>query len=135
MLNIRVQKLGNTTVLHCVGRIAFPDADPLRTLSMQGSYSRCLVLDLANVTGIDASGLGALVFLRSWSKESGRSLKLMNVNPSVKKLLELTNLKSEFEMCSAREMLDLLCRAIRATEPEILEAPPQTCNDFMATSA
>ena len=135
MLNIRIQKLGNTAVLHCVGRIAFPEADQLRTFITQGFYSRCLVVDLANVTAIDASGLGALVSLRSWSKAAGRSLKLMNVNSNVNRLLEMMMLKSEFEICSAREMLDLLCRAIHATETEILESPPQARHDLMTISA
>ena len=117
MLNIRMQKLGNTTVLHCVGRVTFPYADALRTVALPESQTACLVLDFAQVIDIDAAGLGVLVSLRAWfnsrgSKTSGTALKLMNVNPKVHRLLELTNLKSAFEICSAREMFDLLCRAI-----------------------
>jgi hypothetical protein len=37
----------------------------------------------------------------------------MNVTPRVKNLLELTKLSSAFEICGAREMIDLLCGAIR----------------------
>ena len=113
MLNIRKQKLGDTTILHLAGRVTFPDADSLRGLTLQQPCVRTLVLDLANVTAIDAAGVGALVFLRFRSKSVGRTLKLMNVNPQIERLLELTNLKSAFEICSAREMLDLMCRALR----------------------
>jgi anti-anti-sigma factor len=126
MLNIRTQKLSNTTILHCVGRVTFPYADALRTATLPECQAACLVLDFAQVTDIDAAGLGVLVSLRSWSKSSGskssgsktsgRMLKLMNVNPKVQSLFELTRLKSTFEICSPREMLDLLCRAIH--EPE-----------------
>jgi hypothetical protein len=40
----------------------------------------------------------------------------MNVTPKIEQLLELTNLKAAFEVCSGREMLALLCRAINETE-------------------
>jgi len=116
MLNIRTQKLGNTTVLHCVGRLTFPDADALRNLTLQAPQASSLILDLANVTAIDAAGLGALVSLRAWSSKSGSALKLMNVNSKVLRLLELTNLRPAFEICTAREMLDLLCRALHQPE-------------------
>ncbi len=61
-------------------------------------------------------GLGALVALRGWAKHSNRRLKLMNVTPRVEQLLHLTKLDRSFEVCSAEEMLDLLCRAIHKDE-------------------
>ncbi len=122
MLNIRTQKLGNTTILHCVGQVTFPYVDALQGLALQEAH-QCLILDLANATGIDAAGLGVLVSLRSWTERTGRTLRLMNVNPRVQGLLDLTNLKPAFEVCSAREMLDLLCRAIHDPKAETF-APP-----------
>jgi len=74
------------------------------------------VLDLVNIAAIDAAGLGMLVSLRTSARQTGRILKLMNVTPWVERLLQLTKLKSEFEICSAREMLDLLCRAMQVSE-------------------
>lgn len=133
MLNIRKQKLGDATILHLVGRLTFPDADSLRSLTLQEPCVRTLqepcvrtlVLDLANVTSIDAAGMGALVFLRFCSKSVSRTLKLMNVNPQIERLLELTNLKSAFEICSAREMLDLMCRALRDAQTKPFVPPLQ----------
>jgi anti-anti-sigma factor len=119
MLNIRVQKLGKSTVFHCVGRITSSCADLLQSHASRESHGTCLVLNLANVTAMDAAGIGALVSLQSRSKRTGRSFKLMNVNPRVESLLKLTRLKPAFEICSAREMLDLLCRAIHQTQTEI----------------
>src|SRR5215470_13893043 len=118
MLNIRIQKLGDATVLHCVGRITFPHAAVLRTLTSPEPHPRRLVLDLANVTGMDAAGLGVLVSLRSSAMRSGGTFQLMNVNSKMGSLLEVTNLKSVLEICSAWEMLDLLCRAIHLSEME-----------------
>jgi len=74
---------------------------------------------------MDAAGLGVLVSLRSWATQSGGTFKLMNVNFKIGSLLELTNLKSAFEICSAREMLDLLCRALHAPEVEAFVPPHQ----------
>jgi len=59
---------------------------------------------------VDAAGLGILVSLRTWAHAMGTELKLLNVTPRVEEVLELTNLKSVFEVCSVRDMIDLLCR-------------------------
>jgi hypothetical protein len=69
------------------------------------------VLDLAEATAIDAAGIGMLVSLRKWAKASDVRLKLMNLTPKIEDLLELTQLKSAFEICSVPEMIGLLCRA------------------------
>ncbi len=57
-----------------------------------------------------------LVALRGWAKQTNRRLKLMNVTPRVEQLLQLTKLDRSCEVCSAEEMLDLLCRAIHQDE-------------------
>jgi len=116
MLSLRIEKLGDVTIIHCAGRIAFPDARELRIVLSRQLRARTLVLDLVDTVAIDAAGLGVLVSIRTWAKQTGRVLKLMNVTPWVKRLLQLTKLMSEFEICSAREMLDLLCRAIHQSE-------------------
>ena len=116
MLTLRIQKLEDTTVIQCAGRIVIPYAEVLRIAVLRQLRPRTLVLDLADVIAVDAAGLGTLVSLRAWAKETRTSLKLMNTTPKLEKLLELTNLKSAFEVCSGREMLALLCRAINETE-------------------
>jgi anti-anti-sigma factor len=116
MLTLRIQKLGDATVIRCAGRMVMPYAEVLRNTVLRQLRIRTLVLDLANVTAVDAAGLGTLASLRAWAKETRTVLKLMNVTPKVEKLFELTNLKSAFEVCSGREMLALLCRALNQTE-------------------
>jgi len=74
------------------------------------------VLDLAGVTELDAAGIGALVSVRKRAEASGVTLKLMNLTPRVEDLLELTRLKSAFEICSVPEMLSLLCRAFAKSQ-------------------
>jgi anti-anti-sigma factor len=116
MLSLRIEKLRDVTIIHCAGRIVFPDVRELRIVLLRQLRTRSLVLDLVNIAAIDAAGLGMLVSLRRSAKQTGRILKLMNVTPWVERLLQLTKLKSEFEICSAREMLDLLCRAMQVSE-------------------
>lgn len=135
MLSLRIQKLGDATVIRCTGRITFSYADALRTAVLQRPPTRTLVVDLANVIMVDAAGLGILISLRAWAEKGGTNLKLMNLTPKVEKLLELTNLKSAFEICSARETLDLLCRAIDGTEPIRFEPAIQDPNGPDETSS
>ena len=118
MLSLRIEKLGDATIIHCAGRIVFPDVRELRIVVLRQLRPRTLVLDLVDIVTIDAAGLGMLASLRTWAKQTGRTLKLMNLTPRVEHLLQVTKLKSEFEICSAREMLDLLCRAMQPSELE-----------------
>lgn len=119
MLSFRIEKLGDVGIVHCAGRIVFPYARELRIPLLRQLQTSTLILDLLETITIDASGLGLLVSLRSWAKQTGSTFKLMNVTPRVERLLQLTKLKSEFEICSAREMLDLLCRAMHQSVPAI----------------
>jgi anti-anti-sigma factor len=128
MLTLRIQKLEDTTVIRCAGRMVIPYAEVLRNAVLRQLRIRKLVLDLADVIAVDAAGLGMLVSFRAWAKETRTSLRLMNVTPKLEKLLELTNLKSAFEACSGREMLALLCRAINETESVGFETVVQDTN-------
>ena len=125
MLSLRIERLGDVTVIHCAGRIVFPYNREFRIRLLQQLQTRTLVLEFVDTIAIDASGLGLLVSLRTWATQTGRALKLMNVTPRVEQLLQMTRLKPEFEICSAREMIDLLYRAIHQSVPTItaLEDP------------
>ena len=134
MPSLRIQQLGDVTIVHCVGRMAFPDARGLRAALLQQIRTQTLVLDLVDTVAIDAAGLGVLVSLRAWAKQTNRRLKLMNVTPRVEQLLQLTKLKSSFEVCSAEEMFDLLCRAIHEGESSRLQSGLQEDNAVNRTS-
>jgi anti-anti-sigma factor len=118
MLNLKIQNLGDVTVFRCVGRLTSDDVDGLRKAVLSQSQLRVAVLDLAEISAVDAAGLGMLAGLRNWAKSAGKQLKLMNIVPRVDEVLELTGLRSVFEICSVREMLDLLCRAAHPTQSE-----------------
>jgi anti-sigma B factor antagonist len=111
MLSLTVHILGDVTVFQCVGRITFAYADALRIAVIKQPRVRVAVLDLARVSAIDAAGLGMLVSLRKWSRSNGLKLKLMNLTPYLEYLLELTGLRSVFQICSVGDMLELFCQA------------------------
>jgi len=108
MFNLTKEKLGHTTVLHCSGKIVFPDADALHTAVLQLPRSRKLVLDLAEVILVDAAGLGIFISLYHWAKRTRTELKLMNVGAKLQWLLEITKLNIALQSCSAHEMLGFL---------------------------
>jgi anti-anti-sigma factor len=114
MLRFNIHNLGDVAVFECAGRITVEGGDALRKAVLRQPYIQLVVLDLNEISDIDAAGLGVLASLRSWSKASGTELKLMNLRPRVEKLLELTGLKPLFAVCSARDMLDLWCRSLHA---------------------
>ena len=116
MLQITIDSLGNATIFRCTGRITVEHADLLRMTILKLATISIAVLDLADVTAMDAAGVGVLVSLRWWAKTTGARLKLMNLTPRVEDLLELLNLRSAFEICSVPEMLSLLCLAFKKSQ-------------------
>ena len=115
MLELTTHNLGNATMFRCAGRITVEQAEKLRMFVMKHS-SRIAVLDLAEITAMDAAGVGILVSLHWWAKTTGARLKLMNLTPRVEDLLELFHLRSTFEICSVSEMLSLLCLAFEKSQ-------------------
>ena len=112
MLKITVQKLGDTSVFRCHGRIVAGDAGSiLRNAVLSQRHCRMLVIDLARVERIDAGGLGVLLSLRESARSSAIMFKLMNATRKVEEILELTHLERVFEFCSVRELFCLLQRA------------------------
>lgn len=57
-----------------------------------------LLVDLANVTFIDSTGLGALVVAHRHLEERGGRLRLVSVPPAVAQVLEVTGLMNRFEV-------------------------------------
>ena len=112
MLKITVQKLGDTSVLRCHGRIVAGSAgSTLRKAVLGQRHTRMIVIDLARVERVDAGGLGVLLGLRESARSNAIMFKLMNAAKRVEEILELTRLQRVFEFCSVRELFCLLHHA------------------------
>ncbi len=70
--------------------------DKLKQLVDEGVID--IVLDLSAVTFIDSSGLSAIVSGLKVTREQAGSLKIVGLNPSTKKVFELTRLDKVFEL-------------------------------------
>ncbi|GIH95061.1 anti-sigma factor antagonist [Planobispora siamensis] len=58
-----------------------------------------LVLDLSEVTFMDACGLGALIILRRHATERGTRLAICGASPAVSSVISMTELTSFFPVC------------------------------------
>ena len=112
MLKATVQTIRDTTIVRCQGRIIVGENfTVLRNAVMRHSSTDRVVLDLAGVRRVDAGGLGVLLGLRAWAETNSIRFKLMNVMPTVQRILKLTKLDRVFEYWSVGDMFDLLCHA------------------------
>jgi anti-anti-sigma factor len=102
-LTLKANPYGGAAVLHCAGRLIFRDeANALAAmLAKILPTARKMVLDLTGVESVDSAGLGELVLLHMWAEAAGYSLKLACPNPSVRHLLELTNLVAVLDVYSS----------------------------------
>ena len=83
MPKLTIHKLGEAIVFRCTGRIGFGECHILRHAVFSHPHIAIAVLDMAEVTAIDASGLGLLVELRNWASTNRIQLKLLNLTPRV----------------------------------------------------
>ena len=98
-LRLDSRPVGEVLVIQCQGRIvAGKEVSALHSYVGDSfrKYSD-VVLQLNQVEFIDSSGLGALVRLTQAIRAKGGDLKLSGVPANIRKVLEMTNLLSQFE--------------------------------------
>ena len=82
-----------TLTLVCRGRITFETAIQFRSeVKSLASQHRILFADLNAVHSVDSSGLGSIFGTYVSAKSEGCDLMLVNVNPRINDLLNVTNL-------------------------------------------
>ncbi len=62
-----------------------------------------VIINLAKVTYIDSSGIGALIFGLSSLKKHNGGMRIVHVSGSVRKVFELTKLTTFFEIYDSEE--------------------------------
>ncbi|MFZ0707553.1 MAG: STAS domain-containing protein [Candidatus Korobacteraceae bacterium] len=120
MLSATIQRLGDATVIHLTGRLVRGEGcSKLRDLASRQTDADTIVLNLAQVNGIDACGIGTLLRLHEWAQSRGTGFKLMNAVDQVHRVLLLTKLDHAFDFCSVREQFCLMHRAGHAAEAAV----------------
>lgn len=98
MLKIHAKKLDSVEVLCLEGQIVNGDTETLRSAVGLTSDASDIILDLSNVTLVDAHGLGVLLQLREQTLAHGIHFELRNVNETVSRIFEITRLNTVFEI-------------------------------------
>ena len=98
---LTTRKVGDVTVIDAVGRITLGEGassfrDAIRDLAAKGDKK--ILLNLAEVTYIDSSGIGELVAGFTTVTNQGGRLKLLNLTKRIKDLLQITKLYTVFEV-------------------------------------
>ena len=102
MLTVNVEHSGETAILHCQGRIVSGDETAVLCAAM-AQEQPYVTLDLAEVSAIDAAGIGVLVSLQA----AGVYLQLLNPTPQVREVLKVTQLDSIFEISASQSIEEL----------------------------
>lgn len=95
------RQVGDVTVIDAAGRITLGDGassfrDAIRDLAAKGNKK--LLLNLADVSYIDSSGIGEMVSGFTTVTNNGGQLKLLGLSKRVKDLLQITKLYTVFEV-------------------------------------
>jgi anti-sigma B factor antagonist len=101
LLTAKTRQSGGVTLVDLAGRITLGPAasafgDKIRELT--GAGHKSLVLNFADISYIDSSGLGELVASLSSVAQQGGTVKLLKLNKRVAEILKITNVESLFQV-------------------------------------
>ena len=100
-LTINNRQVNGVTIVDVAGKIALGDSNTqlhqsLKQLVADGKKN--VVLNMADVSGIDSSGLGSIVAGYSTLQSAGGSLKLMNLSDRIADIMTITKLYTVFDI-------------------------------------
>jgi anti-sigma B factor antagonist len=98
MLKVHAKRLDAVEVLSLEGLIVTGNTEILRSAMQLASGVSELIIDMANVSVVDAHGLGVLLQLREQALAKGVHFELVNVNKSLFRIFEITRLDSVFNV-------------------------------------
>lgn len=97
---MKLQTDGDTLRISAVKELSASSANSLRDEARQafGEGQLNIEVDLSQTAIVDSCGLGALVALHKTAASRGGALRLLNPNPAVQQILELTRMHRIFEV-------------------------------------
>ena len=100
-VKLNIRQVGDVTVIDAVGRITLGEGssalrETVKDLVNKGNKK--ILLNLAEVSYIDSSGIGELVSGFTSVSNAGGSLKLLNLTKRIQDLLQITKLYTVFEV-------------------------------------
>jgi len=100
-VKLNTRQVGNVSVVDVAGRITLGEGSAALRETLRDMVAKNhnkILLNLADVTYIDSSGIGELVSGYTTVANTGGQLKLLNLNKRVKDLLQITKLYTVFEV-------------------------------------
>jgi anti-sigma B factor antagonist len=99
-MEISERKVGNVTIVDISGKMVASEhpgrlKDKVTSLVFQGD--KRIILNLANVTYVDSSGLGEMVACHGSAVRNGGEVKLANAAKRISDLLVMTKLLTVFD--------------------------------------
>ena len=100
-VKLTARQVGDVTILDAAGRITLGEGsstfrEAIRGLVNEGKKK--LLLNLADVSYIDSSGIGEMVSSFTTVTNAGGHMKLLNLTKRVQDLLQITKLYTIFEV-------------------------------------
>jgi anti-anti-sigma factor len=121
-LTLQTRLLKDLAVIRCSGRIVLgAEVDDLQAeLDDRTKLIKKVVLNLAEADYLDSSGLGTLVRMLSVLRAAGGDLKLCELPPSVRRVLQVTNLLTVFSTYpSEREAIEAFSEGRRSHQTPV----------------
>jgi len=100
-VKLTTRQVNEVTVIDVSGRITLGEGSSLlrdELRSLIGSNRRMILLNMADVSYVDSSGIGQLVAALTTVNSLGGQLKLLNLTKRLKELLQMTKVISIFEV-------------------------------------
>ena len=100
-MNVNVRQAGDVTILDLKGKITIGSGDVALRQAIQevmGSGANKVLINMADVTTIDSSGIGELVSAYTTATNRGARLKLINLPAKVTDILTITQLITVFDV-------------------------------------
>lgn len=106
------QNFGRVVVFTLSGDFTIDDADQMLRSATEriGAGSRDVVVDCEHLEYLDSAALEALLRVRELAVEGGGSVRLVKVDDTVRKILEMTRLDGMFQ---AAESVEDAVRSLR----------------------
>jgi anti-sigma B factor antagonist len=97
VLAFEIERDGDTVVVKCYGRLVAGTTEELYQ-EVKGllPQTKTVVVDLAELTYVDSTGLGTLVRLQASARKQGCEFKLLHLGKQLRNVLKLANLLSVF---------------------------------------
>lgn len=99
-VELSVSGHGGHTVVALCGELDLADAPAVAShlIAAVAAYGPSIIVDLAGLKFIDCCGLGVLVRVQKWARESGGDMCLVAPRPRVRRVLETTGLIGVFSV-------------------------------------